>query len=126
MVNYIGMMIAFLITFPLLPTFLTYKISKKIVNHKLRALHIAINWTTILYILATITMLKNIFGRQFIGIISALILFLLTIIIIWQWKTKTEVLLSRAIKILWRLCFLIFISTYTILAIYGIMIRIIF
>ena len=126
MVNYIGMIIAFLITFPIIPTLIIYKISEKIVRHKWRALHIAINWTTILYILATITMLNIIFEKQFIGIILCLILLLLVIIIIWQWKTRTEVLFNRAIKILWRLCFLIFLVAYMMIATYGIVIRIIF
>lgn len=126
MVNYLGMICAFFITFPFLPTILVYKISEKIVRNKLRAFHISINWTTILYILATITILNNLFEKQFIGIILGLILFILAIIIIWQWKTRTEVLFNRAIKILWRLCFLIFVSTYTIMVVYGIIIRIIF
>src|SRR5690554_2210561 len=126
MVNYMSIIIACLITFPFLSTLLIYKVSKKIVRHKLHALHLAINWTTILYILATIIMLNNIFEQQFIGIILGLILFLLAIIIIWQWKTKTEILFNRAIKIMWRLCFLIFFVAYMMIATYGIVIRIIF
>ena len=126
MINFISMIIACLITFPFVPTLLIYKVSKKIVRHKLHALHLAINWTTILYILATIIMLNNIFEQQVIGIILGLILLFLAIIIIWQWKTKTEVLFSRAIKILWRLCFLIFLVAYMMIATYGIVIRIIF
>jgi len=126
MVNYISMMIAFLITFPFIPSVFVYKVSNKIVHHKLRALHIAIDWTTILYILATLKILNNIFDQQFIGIIFVFMLFLLTIIIIRQWKMNTEVLFNKAIKILWRLCFLIFLFIYIILVIYGIVVRIIF
>lgn len=118
--NYIGMIIAFLITFPFLSTIFVYVASNKVVQHQLRAFHISINWTTILYILSTNMMLNNIFGQQFIGITIGAILFLLAMIIIWQWKTRTEVLLSRAIKIMWRLCFLFFLSTYIVLVVYGI------
>lgn len=126
MVNYISIIIAFLITFPFIPTIIVYKLSNKMVNHKLRSLHIAINWTTILYILATTKILKNMFDIQFIGAIFILMLFLLAIIIVRQWKTTTEVLLNKAMKILWRLCFLIFLFSYAILVVYGIIIRIIF
>jgi len=125
MVNYVSIIIAFLITFPFIPTIAVYKVCDIIVQHKLRALHIAINWTTILYIFATARMLNMMFNQQFIGIIIGLILLLLTVIIVWQWKSKTEVLFNKAIKILWRLCFLIFLFAYTILVVYGIIIRII-
>lgn len=126
MVNYVSIFIAFIITFPFLPTIFVYKISKKVFHHKLRALHSAINWTTILYILATTKMLNNIFEQQMIGIIIGLILLFLAIIIIWQWKTRTEVLFYKALKILWRLCFLIFLLTYTIMVVSSIIIRVIF
>lgn len=126
MVNYLGFIIAFLITFPFIPTLFVYKISEKAVNHKLRAFHIAINGTTILYILATIQMLNMMFEYQFIGIVIGLVLLLLTVIIVWQWKTKTEILIDKAFKILWRLCFLIFLFSYIILSIYGITNRILF
>ena len=109
MINYLSIIIALLITFPFIPTIIVYKVSDKIVKHKLRALHIAINWTTILYIFATIRILNMMFDQQFIGIVIGLILVLLAIIIIWQWKIKTEVLLNKALKILWRLCFIVFL-----------------
>jgi len=125
MINYLSVIIALLITFPFIPTIIVYKVSDIMMQHKLRALHIAINWTTILYILASMRILNMMFDQQFIGIIIGLILVLLAIIIIWQWKTNTEVLLNKAIKILWRLCFLIFLFAYTILVVYGVILRII-
>lgn len=125
MINYLSIIIALLITFPFIPTIIVYKVSDKIVKHKLRALHIAINWTTILYIFATIRILNMMFDQQFIGIVIGLILVLLAIIIIWQWKIKTEVLLNKALKILWRLCFIIFLFAYLILVVYGIILRMI-
>lgn len=126
MINYLSVMIAIMITYPIIPTWLVYKIANKIVKQKWRALHIAINWTTILYILATIVMLNILFEQYFIGFILGFILLTLAIIIIWQWKTRTEVLFSKAIKILWRLCFIIFLFAYFILAFYGIIMRIFF
>lgn len=125
MINYLSIIIALLITFPFIPTIIVYKVSDKIVKHKLRALHIAINWTTILYIFATIRILNMMFDQQFIGIVIGLILVLLAIIIIWQWKIKTEVLLNKALKILWRLCFIVFLFAYLILVVYGIILRMI-
>lgn len=125
MINYMSIIIASLITFPFIPTWLVYKVGNKIVQQRWRALHIAINWTTILYIFATMIMLNIIFEQQFIGIILGIILLILAIILVWQWKTKTEVIFSKAIKILWRLCFLIFLFTYCLLMFYGIIVRII-
>lgn len=126
MVDYISILIALLIICPIIPTWLVYAIVNRIVQHKTRALHFAVNWTTILYILATVMILNMMFERQFIGIVTCLILFVLAIIMIWQWRAKTEVLFGRAVKILWRICFLIFLSSYSILVVYGIAIKIFF
>lgn len=126
MIDYMIYLIAFLITVPMISTWLIYILGKKIVGHPLKALHMAVNWTTTLYILATLSMLMDIFEQSLVGIFLGIFIFILAIIIIVQWKIRTEVVLGRAIKILWRFCFLFFLLTYSILVVSGITIRVLF
>lgn len=126
MEDYIVYLIATLIMVPIIATWLIYKIAFKIFNHKQKAFHISINWTTVLYIIA-VSMLSNIlFDQDFIGIILIILLSLLSILIIIQWKTTENIILLRAFKILWRLCFVSFFILYIGLILTGIIMQVFF
>lgn len=126
MVDAIIYVFALLITVPIITTISVYMICKRIVHYNLKAVHIAINWTTCFYIISSLILLKIILGRPFTGIIIGILLSVLTIIIIYQWRTKTEIVFTRAVKILWRICFLSFFILYNILVLGGIVNRILF
>src|SRR5690625_3462419 len=93
--------ITFWITFPMLATWIFYYMGKKIYRHQWKAIHLSVNWTTLLYIISTFFILKIIFDQYFIGTGLILLIVILALIIIIQWKTKTEILFVRAIKQLW-------------------------
>ncbi|WP_373895927.1 DUF3397 domain-containing protein [Virgibacillus sp. CBA3643] len=120
MVDVIIYFIAFFITVPILATWIVYKISFKIYGHQWKAIHISVNWTTIFYIIAVLILVSNIFDQQFIGIMLILLLSMLAVIIILQWKMRTEVVFAKAFKTLWRLCFLIFSFLYICFVLIGI------
>lgn len=124
MIDFIIYFIAFFITVPILATWIVYKISFKLFGHKWKAIHFSVNWTTILYMIAVLILLSNIFDQQLIGVILVLLLSTLAVIIILQWRTRTEVVLPKALKTLWRLCFLIFLILYICLLLIGIIQRI--
>ncbi|WP_339227597.1 DUF3397 domain-containing protein [Oceanobacillus sp. FSL K6-2867] len=120
MLEYFIYSIAFFITIPLIATALTYIISVKIHRVKLRALHQAVNWTTILYIIAVSIMLNLIVGSSFTGWMVVLFLIALTSVIISQWKYKNEVVFRKAVKIIWRFAFLLYFMVYILLVFIGI------
>lgn len=117
---------ALIITFPILATILIYFITYKVTGHKIKAIHNAVNWTTLLYIFATTFLSYTIFGPYLISIILSLLLLVLITIIIIQWKIKTEVVFVRALKVSWRIYFLLFLSLYIILSLIGVLQRIIY
>ncbi|UJL47844.1 DUF3397 domain-containing protein [Virgibacillus sp. NKC19-16] len=126
MVDFIIYFIAFFITVPILATWIVYKISLRLYDHQWKAIRISVNWTTILYMIAVLILLSDIFDQQFIGIMLVLLLSMLAGIIILQWKARTEVVLTKAFKTLWRLCFLIFLFLYICLVLIGVIQRIFF
>ncbi|MBP1950618.1 DUF3397 domain-containing protein [Virgibacillus litoralis] len=124
MLDFIIYFIGFIITVPVIATWIVYYISLKIYNHKWKAFHIAVNWTTILYIIAVNTLVKEVFGISFFGIVLVILIGIYTIIIIAHWKIYTEVLFSKAFKLFWRICFLLFLILYFCLVFAGIYLRI--
>ncbi|WP_099157984.1 DUF3397 domain-containing protein [Virgibacillus ndiopensis] len=111
--------IAFLIMLPIVATWLVYKISMKIHKQKWRAIHTAVNWTTCLYIFAVIALISVIFEKQLVAFVLIILLSFFSIIIIFQWKTKTEVIFSKAFKGFWRFSFLVFSFCYICLMCIG-------
>lgn len=120
MINIIVYFIAFFVTVPILATLIMYRLAVKRYTHPLRAIHFAVNWTTILYIIADLVLIAIIFERQIVGIVFVILICALAIIVIMQWKKKTEIDFVKAFKLVWRVCFLVFLLLYIFLILLGI------
>ncbi|MGM8364231.1 DUF3397 family protein [Virgibacillus sp. W0181] len=110
--NDISYLALFFIIIPIIATWLAYRVGNKIYKYDWQAFHFAVNTTTVFYLTAVNLLLIRIFDQQFIGITVAVLLFILTIILISQWKKHTEVILWKGIKVLWRITFLLFFVLY--------------
>src|SRR5690625_1646241 len=124
MVNFSSYIIAFFITVLVIAIWLMYFILVKWNWPKLKAFHQAVNWTTLLYIIAVLILFWLNFRINLMGVIIIFFLSALAVIIFMQWKLNMEVLLSRALKLLWRFLFLLFGLLYICLLIYDIAYRI--
>jgi hypothetical protein len=121
MIDFFIILLAFIITSPILITILTYYSLKFMYQNPLKAFLVAINWTTIIYIVAVNTLLTYLFEGSFIGYIIVFLLCMLTIIVIMQWRNNTEINYKKALKLLWRISFLSFFVFYIFLVLYGIL-----
>lgn len=124
MVDVIIYIIAFLMTVPIVLTALIYYLSIKFHRPVWKAVHTAVNWTTIFYMMAVI-LIFNMFDIRVIGIVLVFFLFLLGLFIYMQWRFNTEVKVTKAFKLAWRICFLLFLFLYVCLVIIGIIIELI-
>lgn len=125
MLDLISKLLAFFITAPLLTSIVVYFISMTIERNKWKAIHRVVNWTTIFYIISVHIMLHSIFSRSFITITIVVLLFILTIIILIQWKKQRDIQFLVAFKLLTRISFLLFFVLYGCFMIIGILIRLI-
>ncbi|WP_330948430.1 DUF3397 domain-containing protein [Virgibacillus sp. MG-45] len=121
MIDMMAYFIAIFVTVPPITTFLIYRLLRLKSNYSRKAFFKAVNWTTLLYIIAVFIILNNLFDQFFIGIFLLVLLILFTVIIIVQWKTKIEINYQAAFKVLWRSCFLLFSFLYFVLICYGIL-----
>ncbi|WP_081498504.1 DUF3397 family protein [Oceanobacillus massiliensis] len=87
-------------------------------------MHTAVNWTTVLYIAAVVLLLEIVAGRSFLGWLFVLFIGSLAVIIFYQWKNRTEIELRKAVKIIWRISFLVYLLLYVLLVLAGIIQRI--
>jgi|SRR5690625_57684 len=97
---------------PLIITYLLYKIHLLIKKQKWQAIHFTTEFSTVFYIVATTILLKQLFNQSVIGYILIFLILTLAIILIVQWKNHTEVILTKGLKTLFRLSFLIFFVSY--------------
>lgn len=107
-----------LIFCPLIISIIIYYLSKLFLKHSRRTFHFMISWTTIFYVVAVTLLLQDMFSINLIGTMPILLLIILSIILIIQWRTRTEVVLKNGLKLLWRFSFLIFTPVYIGLVVY--------
>lgn len=79
---------------------------------------------TLIYILAVHVTLLVIFNQSFLWYIFILLILLLSMFVILQWKYQEEVHFRKVWKGFWRFNFLLFGFSYIGLTIYGLMDRI--
>ncbi|MFD2749366.1 DUF3397 domain-containing protein [Virgibacillus siamensis] len=120
MLDILIFIIGLMITFPVIVTWVVYFIGAKLYRQKWKAIHKAVNWTTSLYIIAVLIMLKQIFGSSFFGLILIVVLTIFTVIAVLHWRLHTEVVFHNVFKIFWRVCFLLFVFIYFVLVVSGI------
>ncbi|AXI08987.1 DUF3397 domain-containing protein [Oceanobacillus zhaokaii] len=125
MVDVIIYIIAFLTTVPFVLTALIYYFFIKFHQPVWKAVHSAVNWTTLFYMIAVVLILNMTFDLNVIGIVLVFYLFLLGLFIYLQWKFETEVKITKAFKLAWRIYFLLFLFLYICLVIIGIIIELI-
>lgn len=104
---------------PFLITYLVYRFEYRKKGVKKRAAHRSITYSTLFYMLGTLSIVHAMFDSYFIGYILIGLILLLGLILIIQWKNYNEVILVKGIKIVWRICFLVFFISYLILLIYN-------
>lgn len=120
MMKYLIYFISFFIVFPMVATFIVYFFSSRFHQNKWRSIHQTVHLTTFFYIASTLILIQMLFEQYFIGYLLILIITVLAVIVIIQWKTKKKIVFSIALKQLWRACFLLFSFMYICLVVFGI------
>ncbi|MGP4065525.1 DUF3397 family protein [Oceanobacillus sp. M65] len=126
MIHFITYISSIFIVAPFLATWLIYLGAVKLYKQKRRAFFAAVNVSTPFYMIAMLVLLSHLFNINATGMLVIVLLLMLMIILYLQWKYNTEVILGKAFKLLWRICFLLFSFLYLLLILYGLMDRIFF
>ncbi|WP_026581513.1 DUF3397 domain-containing protein [Bacillus sp. J33] len=116
--------IATLVTIPLLGYLAVFIISKQITKKHKRSVHIALDVSTLLFILSVHFLIIVIWDKSFLWIILLSLLVTAVIFIIIHWKAKQEINLRKMFKGFWRFNFLLYFTAYVVLVIVGLVQRV--
>ncbi|ENH98339.1 hypothetical protein J416_01329 [Gracilibacillus halophilus YIM-C55.5] len=120
MVDVLAHVMAIAITIPLFITVLVYFTSKRLVERHWRAIHIAVDSTTIFYILAVNAMIYSLFQYHVTGYMILFLAFMFTIFVFAQWKQGKDIIFSVIWKYFWKSSFLLFFILYIGFSLYGV------
>lgn len=123
MVNFIASFIATIVMVPVFGIFIIYWLSRVLIKDKKRSVHLSVDFSTLIFIVAVHYLLIVIWGKSFLWIILLILILVAMVFVFLQWRFNQEIIFKKVWKGFWRLNFLLFSFGYFFLVIYGLAIR---
>ncbi|MCS0787330.1 DUF3397 domain-containing protein [Cytobacillus pseudoceanisediminis] len=117
-------LIATLVTIPLLGYLAVFIISKQITKKHKRSVHIALDVSTLFFILAVHYLIVVIWDKSYLWMIVLSLLITAVTFIIMHWRIKQEINLRALFKGFWRFNFLLYFTAYIVLMFIGLVQRV--
>src|SRR5699024_8392710 len=118
-------MLYMLVAWPVVLSIIIYFLGVRLTKSKWKSIHKMVELTAVSYIIEDIVLIQHIFNVQVIGYTVIIIILILAIIIIRQWKKENEVSLIKGLRLMWRIIFPFFFALYIALLIYKLIIYLI-
>ncbi|MFB4162561.1 DUF3397 domain-containing protein [Alteribacillus sp. JSM 102045] len=112
-------MFATILTLPFLAWYIVYIITVKWTKRKGKAVRLAADLSTILFIASVHFLANAIWGESFFWVILIIILLIAAIFTILHYRSREEVEFVKLVKGIWRFNFFLFFSGYLFLCFYG-------
>ena len=119
--SFISSIITIFLTVPLLGFFMIYLFNKLITKNTRKSFHKALDYSTILFILAVHFLFITIWEKSFFWWIFLVLVLIAMVFVVINWKVKGEIVFTKVFKGFWRFNFLVFFLSYISLTIYGIL-----
>ncbi|ALC91087.1 hypothetical protein AM500_15775 [Bacillus sp. FJAT-18017] len=119
----ISSFLAAFIVMPLLGYLLIFIISKSITGNHRRSVRSAVDFTTLLLILAVHFLIRTIWGQSYLWLILIIVFATAMIFAVLHWKIRGEVVLGKVFRGFWRFNFLLFFIGYLGLIVFGLIQR---
>jgi hypothetical protein len=121
----ISSIIATFVTIPLLGYIIVFVISKLLTKNHRKSVKIAIDITTLLFVISDYYFIKAIWGISLFWLILLIMVIIAIVFVFAHWKINHEIHFIKVFKGFWRFNFLFFGFIYILLLIYGLILRII-
>lgn len=119
--SFISSIITIFLTMPLLGFFMIYILNKLITKNTRKSFHKALDYSTILFILAVHFLFITIWEKSFFWWIFLVLILIAMVFVVINWKVKGEIVFTKVFKGFWRFNFLVFFLAYISLTIFGIL-----
>jgi Protein of unknown function (DUF3397) len=120
----LNFLLTILFIMPFVGFFLVFFMSKIWTKDHKKSFHIAIDYTTILFIISVYFLMNTIWGKSFIWLILLVMIMIAIVFVIVHWRIKEEIILTKVTKGIWRFNFLLFTIAYITLTLYGLILRV--
>jgi hypothetical protein len=118
--SFFATVFATLVTVPIIGYFVVFVITKQITKKHRKAVHIALDTTTLIFILSVHYLIITIWDLSLFWLILIIMILLAIFSLLLQYKLNEEVDLKKVFRGFWRFNFLFFFSAYIILLCVGI------
>ncbi|SDB87479.1 Protein of unknown function [Pelagirhabdus alkalitolerans] len=109
-----------MVTFPLLVTIITYLLFHHFTHSKKKSLHRSMEYSALFYLLSSILIFNETFNVSIIGPLTTLLLVLLFMFVIIQWRLIDDIIISRVVRIYLRALFLVFFIAHFVMVMLAI------
>ncbi|MFB6466534.1 DUF3397 domain-containing protein [Cytobacillus sp. Hz8] len=120
MSSFLSIFLSIFITIPFLGYLMVFIITKLITGEHRKSVHLAIDCSTFLFIISVHYLILTIWHKSYFWVVILFMLIEAMIFVIIHWKIKHEIHFSKVLKGFWRFNFLIFISAYFVLLLFGV------
>jgi hypothetical protein len=124
MTNIISLAAGLLVTIPLAGYLVMFIFSKQLTGNHRKSVHIAIDFSTLLFIFSVHFLIVLIWEESFLWLILLFLIFLAIVFVLIHWKLRQEINFAKVFRGYWRFNFLLFFFVYLILIIVGLYQRI--
>lgn len=124
MAEFISTVAAGFVTVPLAGYLIIFIVSKHLTKNHRRSVHRAIDFTTLLFIIAVHFLITIIWGKSFLWLIMLILIVLALTFVVIHWKYRQEIDFPRVFRGFWRFNFLLFFFAYLILILLGLFQRV--
>ena len=121
----ISSIIATFVTIPLLGYIIVFVISKLLTKNHRKSVKIAIDVTTLLFVISDYYFIKAIWGVSLFWLILLIMMIIAITFVLAHWKINHEIQFIKVFRGFWRFNFLFFGFIYIVLLIYGLILRVI-
>lgn len=122
--SFFASVFATFVTVPIIGYFIVFVIAKQITKKHRKSVHIALDTTTILFILSVHYLIVTIWEFSLLWLILILMIAMAILSLLIQYKLNEEVDYKKVFRGFWRFNFLLFFSAYIILICVGIFISV--
>jgi hypothetical protein len=122
--EFLSSIIATFVTIPLFGYIIVFVITKIVTKQHRKAVRIALDFTTLLIIMAVHYFIKAIWGTSYLWLILLIMILIAIVFVIIHWKVKHEIHFAKVFKGFWRFSLLLFGIAYTVLLLYGLILRV--
>jgi hypothetical protein len=123
MSDFVSVLFATFVTVPIAAFILVYMLGRKVLKRKKKSFHLAVNVSTIFFILSVHFLIMTIWGTSYLWMIIIFLLLLKVLFMIGYWWKKQDVHITPVFRLFWRFNFLLFSFAYFSLLIYGFVMR---